>query len=171
MSKVGTGSILDERWKIGPIVGEGACGKVYEVTNINGKGNYDYKLVVKVIPTGKKTSSKKDKEQNRLASTLNYEYMLYVGALNGFPFAPRLPDKFYGCNQDVRYLVMERLEMDLVQYAEEFKPNQIEIAKIGLQLLEGFRWLHDKGFLFIDIKPQNFMLQNSKLYFVDCTLL
>ena len=43
-----TGSVLGGMWHIGQMLGEGACGKVYEVTN--GHQAVGYNLVAKVIP-------------------------------------------------------------------------------------------------------------------------
>jgi serine/threonine protein kinase len=42
------------------------------------------------------------------------------------------------------------------------------ISSIGVQILEGLHWIHSKGFLFVDVKPDNFMLKKDRLYFVDC---
>jgi serine/threonine protein kinase len=164
---IGVGSVLGGKWRLGPVLGEGSCGKVYKVTSTDNSRELDYEVVIKVIPTGKGLKGKAAKEQERLANTLNYEYMLHTGMLIGFPFAPRLPGKYYGLDADVRYLVMERLDMDLVEYARS-SPSHSDIARIGQQLLSGLEWLHKKGYLFIDIKPQNFMLKGDKVYFVDC---
>jgi len=163
--EVSRGSVLGGKWLVGELVGEGACGKVFKATLAN-NNVYDYELVVKIIPIGI-GKTKKAKDQDRMSNTLNYEYMLYTGPLNGFPYAPKLPDKFYGTDLGVRYLVMEKLDMDLVSYSKQNNPDHSMIATIGLQLLLGLEWLHKKGFLFIDIKPQNFMIKNNKVYFID----
>ena len=171
-ASVTSNSILSGRWKLGSVVGAGACGKVYNATLVAKTGgsqvNPDYEVVAKVIPMGV-GKGKQRKEQERLANTLNYEYMMYTGVLIGFPYAPRLPDKFYGTDLGVRYLVMEKLEEDLVGFAKgQPKPQISQIADIGQQLLTGLEWIHKKSFLFVDIKPQNFMLKHGKVYFVDC---
>eukprot|EP00598_Pedospumella_elongata_P004832 CAMPEP_0184979866 /NCGR_PEP_ID=MMETSP1098-20130426/9961_1 /TAXON_ID=89044 /ORGANISM="Spumella elongata, Strain CCAP 955/1" /LENGTH=550 /DNA_ID=CAMNT_0027503201 /DNA_START=246 /DNA_END=1898 /DNA_ORIENTATION=+ len=95
---------------------------------------------------------------------------MYNGLLRGFPFCPQLPDKFYGDDQNlkVRYLVMERMDRDLVSVANSGTvPSSSYIAQLGLQILEGLKWIHQKNFLFIDVKPANFMLKGDKLFFVD----
>ena len=163
------GTIIGDKWVIGKVIGTGACGIVYDVKPCNSnKKTYDYSLVVKVIPLGKGLSKAKAKEQERLANTLFYEYQLYVGHISPFPFRPQLPDSFFGSddNLGVRYLVMEKLDMDLIKYSKS-KPSVSNIATIGLQLLDGLSWLHQKGFVFVDVKPDNFMLKNDKVYFVD----
>jgi tRNA A-37 threonylcarbamoyl transferase component Bud32 len=34
-------------------------------------------------------------------------------------------------------------------------------------MIDGFRELHAKKFLFVDVKPDNFMMKGNKLFFVD----
>jgi serine/threonine protein kinase len=174
MASIGPNTIIGGNWKVIRFLGEGACAKVYEViptSKLN--DNLGYDVVAKVIPLpGQKTGGTKasKKEQERICNTLNYEYTLYTGVLYQFPFCPRNPLKFYGddATLGVRYLVMERLEQDLVGFAKQKVPSPAQVADIGIQILEGLRWLHNKTFLFVDVKPDNFMLKNNKLYFVDC---
>ena len=54
---------------------------------------------------------------------------------------------------------------DLGAVAHKIQPS---IDTVGIELLKGLEWLHKKGFLFIDIKPQNFMLKGETVYFIDC---
>jgi len=61
---------------------------------------------------------------------------------------------------------MEKLDQDLVAYAKSALTAS-DIARVGVQILDGLQWMHDKGFVFVDVKPANFMLKGEKLYFVD----
>ena len=162
------GTALGSKWVVDRFLGEGACAKVYSVSETS--RGLDYEVVAKVIPLARPGKGKKDKEQDRICNTLNYEYILYTGLLVDFPFAPRRPLKFYGDDlvSGVRFLVMERLDMDLIAVAKAGMPSIPTIATLGLQMLDGLRWLHAKNFVFVDVKPDNFMLKNDKLYFVDC---
>lgn len=162
------GSIIGKSWTIRQQIGEGACAKVYLAED---RGNaLDYEVVLKVIPMGGGTKSKRDKEQERLCDTLYYEFVLYTGLLNDFPYRPRTPPKFGGLDeqQRVRYLAMEKLDMDLVSMCKQSPPTISTVGNIGLTILEGLMWLHKKTFLFIDVKPENFMLKGDKVFFVDC---
>ncbi len=166
------GTVLGGKWTIGAFIGEGACAKVYSVTD-NAAKSLEYAVVAKVIPLGNsKKKSKEQKEQERICNTLYYEYMLYSGLLMDFQFAPRRPTKYYGDDAavNVRYLVMERLEIDLIGLAKRETISVPSIAALGMQILDGLRWLHQKNFIFVDVKPDNFMLKNDKLYFVDCKI-
>ncbi len=168
-------TIIGGNWKVERFLGEGACAKVYEVSSANPKLNHNlgYDMVAKVIPLpGQKLIGSKSskKEQERICNTLSYEYTLYTGLLYGFQYCPRNPSKFYGedNNLKVRYLVMERLDQDLVSFSKQSIPTPCQVAEIGLQILDGLKWLHAKTFLFVDVKPDNFMMKAGKVYFVDC---
>ncbi len=162
------GTVLNNSWRIESFLGEGACAKVY-VVNPTGK-SINYNVVAKVIPTGNGTKSKKDKEQEKLANTLYYEYVLLTGLLAEFPYRAELPTKFYGVDEEkkLRFLVMERFEYDLKHLSQQGSINPAKVADIGLQILKGLQWLHQKGFIFVDVKPDNFMMKSNKAYFVDC---
>ena len=172
------------KWVVGAKVGEGACGQVYEVvastSSSSSSSSYgtsssssSCRWVAKVIPLPPSGKGKAAKEQERLCNTLFYEYTLFHGQLAEFTFRPAIPDlmNFHGVDDaaGVRYLIMERFERDLVAFAKASpKPTPSQVAAIGLQVLEGLEWLHRKGLLFIDVKPDNFMLNaDGRVSFVD----
>lgn len=176
------GTVLGKKWVIGDLVGQGACGRVYAVSP-NGNNaassypsssssNSAHQWVSKVIalPEGK---GKAAKEQERLCNTLFYEYTLFHSQLSSFAFRPAIPDvlNFHGVDDvlRVRYMVMQRFERDLVGLARSAsKPTVAQVATIGIQLIDGLEWLHQKGLLFIDVKPDNFMLNgDQRVFFVD----
>jgi serine/threonine protein kinase len=167
MTTLAPGTILGNNWRIDALLGEGACAKVYSVKPT--RGNLEYEVVAKVIPTGNGSKSKKDKDQELLCNTLYFEHVLYTGLLVDFPFKAELPLYFSGVDTTLkmRYLVMEKFEYDLTHLAK-LKPSAAKVSSIGKQLLKGLRFLHSKGFLFIDVKPDNFMMKRDNAYFVDC---
>ena len=132
--------------------------------------SHEFSLVAKVIPKGT-GKGKKQKDQDRLCDTLYYEYTLYTGCMIEFPYLPARPEKFYGFDEvaGVRYLVMERLEADLYALCTRGpKLSTRDIAKWGIQILNGLKWIHNLGFVFVDVKPENFMIKEDKLFFIDC---
>ena len=152
------------------MLGEGACGVVYTVTN-GTENSIPYAIVAKVIPLGRGTG-KALKESTRTCNTLNYENTLYNGVLRSaeIDFVPRVPMRGYGDDvvHGVRYLLMERMDQDLTSFARSVPPPSASaIASIGLQILSGLQKLHRRGFLFVDVKPGNFMLVGDALRFVD----
>jgi len=67
---------------------------------------------------------------------------------------------------------MEKLDTDLLTYCKENELTPSEIGEIGLQIIRGIQWIHDRGLLYIDFKPENFMLKYEsnnkyKIYFID----
>lgn len=166
------GTVIGNAWVIRRLIGEGACAKVYLVDAVGKGASLDYEVVLKVIGSGGGSKSKKDKEQARLCDTLYYEYVLYTGWFNEFPYRPRTPAKFGGLDEtnNVRYLAMEKLDMDLVAMSKQSIPTVSKVGTIGKRILEGLMWMHNKTFLFIDVKPENFMLKGDEVYFVDCKL-
>jgi serine/threonine protein kinase len=161
------GTKLGNYWRIGALLGEGACAKVYSVKSE--RENLGYEVVAKVIPTGNGSKSKKDKDQELLCDTLYFEHVLYTGLLVDFPYKAELPLYFSGVDNilKMRYLVMEKFEYDLTHLAK-LKPSAAKVSSIGKQLLKGLQLLHSKGYLFIDVKPDNFMMKKDNVYFVDC---
>lgn len=161
-------------WTIKKQIGEGAFARVYDIESSSKGGEVDYPLVAKVIPLGS-GKGKKLKETTRIANTLNYEKDLYNGVLLRFKYKAKTPFRgFFGDDKTlgVRYMVMERLGCDLTKFCTTIRgtPSVQDVATIGLQILEGMEDFHSKGFLFVDSKPQNFMLRNNdprELVFVD----
>ena len=174
------GTVIGKKWTIADLVGAGACGQVYAVnasssSASSGKSSSPSSVcgwVAKVIALPKGTG-KSSKDQKRLCDTLFYEYTLFHGLLAEFPFRPAIPDilSFHGTDETVgvRYMVMQRFERDLIGLARATpKPTIAQVSTIGLQLVDGLEWLHRKGLLFIDVKPDNFMLNaEQQLFFVD----
>ena len=148
---------------------------MYAVECTDSSCKVDYPLVAKCIETNLQGLSKDaKKEKERISLTLNRERQLLAPGqlLSKFPFRPKIPNiNFYGKDEtnEVVYLVMEQLDQDLEQWASSTSSrSSSSIADIGLQLLEGFEFLHSKGLLFIDVKPQNFMLRGNEVVFIDC---
>lgn len=99
------GTKLTGRWTVGRHLGSGTCAEVYEVRERDPEGGGA--LVVKCIPLPQAKSKKSEqKEQQRIADTLYYEYTLYTnGLLYGFGHAPKIPRGAYGQDAGHRYLV------------------------------------------------------------------
>jgi serine/threonine protein kinase len=174
------GTKFNQRWTIDKKIGEGSCGSVYSVKERDSEVG---ELIMKCIQLPKGTS-KADKELMKMANTLSYERTLYKGVLNGMTFCAALPlFHYYGEEHGFRYLIMQRLDCDLREYMNSYPASAIpvaEIVNIGLAILEGLEAIHNRGHLYVDVKPDNFMMlrdhpsalsdgtiMHSKLFFVD----
>ena len=135
--------------------------------------------IVPVPPSDSAAAKKKKRrktEAEKIADAVFWEYQLYSNHLRGHTAVPQVPPAgAYGEASGFRYLVMERLGQNLLE-AFEGNGNHFPlctVADFGKQILECLRQVHEAGFLYLDVKPQNFMLGSQgsgledKVYVVD----
>lgn len=176
MATLQKGTIINNKWKLGDLIGEGACAKVYDIFPINNKDEKK-ELVIKIIELDTNYKGKKKAEQKNLCDTLFYEYTLYSGVLTNFPYLPYLPISFYNNDNklNIRYIILEKFQYDLKKFSI-INHNDINymlksIGNYGKTILNGLKYFHQNNLLYIDLKPENFMLnKNNQLYFIDCKL-
>jgi hypothetical protein len=99
------GTKLNGKWTVGRHLGSGACAEVYCIEERDPETNST--LVAKCIPLPNPKAKKTvQKDQQRIADTLYYEYTLYTnGLLYGFGYAPKIPRGAYGQDAGHRYMV------------------------------------------------------------------
>ncbi|KDO33657.1 CK1/CK1 protein kinase [Saprolegnia parasitica CBS 223.65] len=160
-----------KQWVLGEKLGSGACSDVYEVAPL--KGGQRYAMKVSPIPApaaGKK--KRKKTHADRSADALYAEHLLYVNSLAGHAGIPTLPASgAYGEDKGYRFLVLERLGRTLedVKVAHGRLP-ETTVARLGLEIMAILQHIHSKRLLFVDVKPENFMLNTApetKVYCVD----
>ena len=137
------GYLVGDHWTIVRYINYGGCGVVYLVTD--SKGNkYACKLT-----------------DDDYSFTLGHEYSIYK-ILKNYPFIPKIPKYSYGFHNGYTYMVMQLLGNNLRQYRKQFPQKRVPldiVCNIGIQILNFIKYIHKKGFLYIDIKPENFMTQ------------
>ena len=91
--------------------------------------------------------------------------LLFVesGVLLGFSKAPSRPSNSYGEDHGYRYIVLERLEYDLMKLAESPVPIS-KISKIGIEILEGFQELHSRNYCFGNELSSNLKSSDRELH-------
>lgn len=157
-------------WTVGKKLGAGACATVYSVqssmpSSLDPSSGFVMKLVA--LPPNKK--GKKNKEQDRIANLLYAENMIYnqLHKQSGFPYVPL---RAYGEADGYRFLVIQRLGRNLCDVLKhEGVITSSAAARLGLELIRPIEFLHSKNILYVDIKPDNFMInvEETRAYCVD----
>jgi serine/threonine protein kinase len=142
VDRIENGYMLGEKWKIIDFINNGGCANVYLVENKKGE-RYAAKVTV-----------------NSLSFTLGHEFDIYK-ILKGSPQVPKLPRRAFGYDSGYTYLIMQLLGKNLRQFRRNFINKQVPlniIKTFALQMLDFIQFIHEKGYLYVDIKPENFMV-------------
>mmetsp|Transcript_34205 Transcript_34205/g.103106 ORF Transcript_34205/g.103106 Transcript_34205/m.103106 type:complete len:224 (+) Transcript_34205:163-834(+) len=172
-----TSRVLKGEWRVGPLLGSGACAEVYECTRVAVKARAGSRaaqadagaaLVVKVAALPEKPKQRSGakarafQDAKRAADTLFAEHLLYSNVLNRFPrhFGTRVA---YGEDAGVRYLVLERLGPSLQEEVERLAARGERLAPgrlaaVGGDVLDALERMHHARYAYVDIKPENVLL-------------
>ncbi|CAM9791210.1 unnamed protein product [Ectocarpus fasciculatus] len=182
-----TGTVLNSKWRLGALVGAGACADVYEAMDASAGATAESgKFVAKICPLPVDLPPRpqwKRKEEKKKADTLYHEHMLYRGfllpRLRNLGCVVEIPIDGYGEDNNLRYLVMTRLGPDILTAKEaaneKSEPwSESRTAGYALQMLKILRALHERcEMVFVDVKPDNFLFgqpgseDEDKIFLVD----
>ncbi|CAH0516652.1 unnamed protein product [Peronospora belbahrii] len=165
-------------WQLGKKIGSGACSDVYTVKSVIPlKNDNKHQYVMKLSPlphlTAAKLKNKKRRKtiEERSVDALYAEHLLYKNYLQDQCHIPYLPVGAYGEDQGYRFLVIERLGRTLEMVLQDQGPIPSKTAaRLGLEILETLEQMHVKNILYVDVKPENLMLdmdKENKVYCVD----
>ena len=181
------GTFIDtsQKWKLGPQLGSGACGTVYALHRHSIKDSkQNHSFVIKIAPippsTFASSTSKKRKKtaEEKNADLLFHEHILYLNVLNTLrgSMVPEIPLPGYSssvppscgefsCIKDskgsmkFRYLIMERMQDTFTSYLiPRILQNPILLSHVFVRLIQLMKSIHDLNYVFIDVKPENFMI-------------
>lgn len=151
--------MIGRKYKLIEMIGEGAFGAVL-------RGEHVYNNEKVAIKIEKKTSSVNMlKNESKIYVMLNKE-----DGVGGFPNL-----KWFGKDEQFYYMVLELLGESLVSFKSTSSsdlsiPLPI-VAKIGVQIIQRIKSVHQKGLIHRDIKPDNFLFglgRNSQtVYLID----
>lgn len=144
--------IINKKYKIESLIGEGAFGKIFKAAN---------------IITDEKVAIKIEKKQDR--SILKYEANILIRCKE-IKGVPRL--KSYGVEENYNYMIIELLGRSIEEL--KYENNGILgvniVLNIGLNMLTVLECLHTKGIIHRDLKPENILSSDSKTnsyYLID----
>jgi serine/threonine-protein kinase len=144
------GQLIDSKYRIVRMLGEGGMGAVYEGENVRIHHRVAIKVLHGEIATRKDVLERFEREA-QAAGKIGSEHIVEVFDLG------ELPD-------GSRYMVMEYLDGENLsaRVAQRGRMAASEIAPILLQLLEGLGAAHASGIVHRDLKPDNIFLVRDK---------
>lgn len=136
------GTIIDGRYRLIEIIGEGGMGQVFEAEHLELRR----KVAIKTLFT---------KEGVDPALAQRFEREAHTLAAVAHPNIVTITD--YGVHRDLPFLVMERLEgQSLATLLDERGPLDVEhAAALMRQILAGLAHAHARGLVHRDLKPGN----------------
>jgi casein kinase 1 epsilon len=150
---------INHRYKLISKLGSGTFGSIYKGENIRTKEL----VAIKIEPLDANLKLLKNE------STI-YNYLKKFN-FNGIPHL-----KWYGLDTLNYYMVISLLGDSISSYIEKNgKMNLDAILSIGLKMLDIIKFIHDKGLIHRDIKPDNFLfgldangsINIEKIYLID----
>eukprot|EP00584_Thalassiosira_punctigera_P024702 CAMPEP_0172553278 /NCGR_PEP_ID=MMETSP1067-20121228/49803_1 /TAXON_ID=265564 ORGANISM="Thalassiosira punctigera, Strain Tpunct2005C2" /NCGR_SAMPLE_ID=MMETSP1067 /ASSEMBLY_ACC=CAM_ASM_000444 /LENGTH=606 /DNA_ID=CAMNT_0013341437 /DNA_START=73 /DNA_END=1893 /DNA_ORIENTATION=- len=170
-------------WKIGRLLGSGACGSVHELTAPSGSKSSSPAYAIKIAALPKsKAASKAGKKRKKTAEERNADLILHeytvlqnAGSDMRGKVVPEIPfmgdPPAFGETPDkkFRFLVMEQMCAPLSEvvpilldlHSKTKGVAKIPMGDVAIAMLNCIQSMHEKGNLFVDVKPENFMLGSS----------
>jgi class 3 adenylate cyclase/tRNA A-37 threonylcarbamoyl transferase component Bud32 len=146
-----TGTVLDDRYKIGALLGSGAMGEVYRAEQVRLKRQ----VAVKVLRSPSPDLMQRFEREAQVLSRLKHSG---IAGVVDFGMAGGTP-----------YLVMELVDgralEDALAEGAAIPPN--EAIPLLVQLCEALDHAHSQGVLHRDLKPSNILIENGRARIVD----
>ncbi|MCD4784019.1 MAG: serine/threonine protein kinase [Candidatus Eremiobacteraeota bacterium] len=157
MSVIEKGTILNDRYKILGIIGQGGMSNVYLVEDQKLQSQWALKEMLDIFPS---------EEKGEILEQFKKEARILAGLKH--PNLPRVFDYFDEENK--HYLVMEYLEglnlNELFEKNPEISPKKV--LDWGIQLCDVLESLHREGIIYRDLKPGNVLVdKNNRIYLID----
>jgi len=151
--------IINNKYKLISKLGSGAFGSIYKGENIRTKEH----VAIKIEPL------------NSNLKLLKNESIIY-NYLKKFNFSGIPNLKWYGLDTTNYYMVISLLGDSINSYIEKNGKMKLDtVLSIGQKMLDIIKFIHEKGLIHRDIKPDNFLfglhtngsLNTEKVYLID----
>tara|TARA_B100001093_G_scaffold520497_1_gene616833 strand:- start:1303 stop:2127 length:825 start_codon:yes stop_codon:yes gene_type:complete len=134
---------INNKYSIIEKIGEGTFGKVFKAKNIHS----NQEVAIKI-------------QHKNIENVLKHEAKIYK-YLNDISGVPNIRN--YGCESGFNYLVLDLLGPSL----SEKKLSGVNTISFILDAINIIEFIHDKGIIHRDIKPDNFLVNANTLYLID----
>jgi serine/threonine protein kinase len=133
-----------------------------DITFIN-KGTFG--SVYKIMLDDKYYALKYQYLNDNIKNIIYYEYILLSQHFNDYDKIIKLYNSkksYYHKNNSYSFIITELLHETLQEKKQRYQFNINEIKDIGIQLIQTIKYIHNKKYLYIDLKPENIMFTNDK---------
>lgn len=148
-SQLAIGSVLENRYQILSMIGEGGCSRVYLATD----NRTQRKCAVKEL--------RKNLSPDSGAAWSDFQHEVEIMRFLDHPAFPKLLDVIQ--HEDYRAIVMEYIEGDSLQtiLTEKYTMEEKSLLGIARQLGQALEYLHTRtpAVIYRDVKPANIILQ------------
>ncbi|MEO3755934.1 TerD family protein [Streptomyces sp. B6B3] len=151
--------VLDGRYRLGQLIGEGGMGSVWEARDLR----LERRVAVKVVGAGLGTGTVAGRDP-RLRERFEREAKLLAGLSSPYIVTVHDAGEASFDGHPVLYLVMERLlGRSLDQVLAEELPPLAEVARWGEQICRALSVAHESGVVHRDLKPANVIIEPDGL--------
>ena len=141
-----SGAIIQQRYAIQDLIGEGGMGKIYSALDLNSQT----KVAIKIMNTSDPSAKERFLIEARAMADIRHKNVIRIFAADEYKGRP--------------YMVVEYLDgKDLKTYLRDNGPlNWEDTRRIMLQVCDGIGAAHAKGIMHRDLKPPNiFIVENE----------
>jgi len=159
----------DIQWNIGSIIGSGGFGVLYNVTNIGGSARSNSPMVIKLEPEKGGSLFLETSVYRHIQDPAKNESKYGIPSLIDSGFLDSNKISKIPLNIKYRYVILPKFDyslQDLIDKKHKF--SQKEIDKVINDVMTSLEYIHGKGYLHLDLKPENIMKGiNNKWFLID----
>jgi serine/threonine protein kinase len=140
------GHVFDNKFVVTLKLGQGAMGAVYRVTDRETQVEYAVKVLAPDL-VGDPRALAELKREMAVAQPLTHQNLLNI--------------KWFADTGPVKYVLMENIDgedLETYRLRKGGKVSLDDFYRLAPQILTGLEFLHERGVVHLDVKPQNVML-------------